>query len=218
MTVSMVCSVLLASQDFASGVGICASGNGRVAFRVDNLEQQIVRGAWQSPKAGDALGNRKWVDVKADAKGSFTGGPARGGYILVTVESEEKVAILAARGHGMVYVNGEPRGGDGYDYGWVRIPVKLKKGANQFLFAGGRGAISARLEPVTSDIEIDSNDATLPSMEPGQTRVEIGVVVRNTTDRWIRGAKLSTAAGGRATVQEGTGFRRELASSAGTLE
>ena len=78
------------------------------------------------------------------------------------------VMILEATGHTMVYVNGEPRTGDPYGNGIVRLPVALKKGENEFLFLVGRGRLQAKLVAAPSEPQLDTHDLTLPDYVRGE--------------------------------------------------
>ena len=76
----------------------------------------------------------------------------QGGYAYWAAEAEAAgVWLLEASGHAMVYVNGEPRAGDIYQTGYVRLPVQLKKGTNHLLFHAVRGRVRAKLVPVKSE-------------------------------------------------------------------
>src|SRR5205823_5459895 len=117
------------------GLGIRSVARaGRSAVHTDPIEAQIVAGTWKAPKLGDSVtlpdgSTRTWEAVKADDKGAFTGPAFAGGYAFFTVPSDaERVMMLEATGHSMVYVNGEPRTGDPYGAGYVKLPVLLKQG------------------------------------------------------------------------------------------
>ena len=134
-----------------SGLGISGvTQGGRSPVAIDTVQSLIVEGAWKEPKAGDVVagargGERKWEEVKANKDGVFEGGPTQGGYVYATVESDkDKPMLIQAAGDTMVYVNGEPRGGDPYSYGWLKLPFQMKKGHNTFLFACGRGRLQAK--------------------------------------------------------------------------
>jgi len=66
--------------------------------------------------------------------------------------------LLEASGHGMVYVNGQPRTGDPYGTGYVRTPIVLEVGTNQFLFSCARDELRAKL--VEPEREVLFNTAT----------------------------------------------------------
>src|SRR5687768_6386416 len=96
-------------------------GAGRVPFSADPIALQMARGELGAPKAGED----GWESVQRAEDGSY---PVRGGsYAAFVVQAEEpSTMLLKASGHGMVYVNGEPRAGDPYGYGFLHLPVRLK--------------------------------------------------------------------------------------------
>jgi poly(3-hydroxybutyrate) depolymerase len=68
----------------------------------------------------------------------------------------------------MVYVNGEPRAGDPYRYGYVHLPVLMRAGTNDFLFHVARGRFQARLIPPKAEAAFDVADMTLPDLISGE--------------------------------------------------
>ena len=164
--------------------------SGRAAVFADPVELQRVTGKWVTPQAGDAMSRAdgrtfEWREATADKDGWIGGDGLAGGYALATVESPtDRVMILEAAGHGMVFVNGEPRAGDPYEYGYVRLPVLLKKGSNELLFTIARGRMRAKLvvsskEGVYSD---PGGDVTAPDFIRGQPDTRpFGVVYVNAT-------------------------------------
>jgi pimeloyl-ACP methyl ester carboxylesterase len=157
--------------------------SGRSAIHNDAIEALIVAGKWKAPQADDEVklpdgAVRKWEAAKAKDDGWFEGPALRGGYAFVTVPSEEqKVMLLDASGHNMVYVNGEPRTGDPYQTGYVRLPVLLKKGDNEFLFHVGRGRLRAKLLPPIPAVQFDAGDVTLPDLVVGEETIAFGSIV-----------------------------------------
>ena len=147
---------------------------GRAPVFVDPVEHARVTGAWKAPKPGDvvtSVDGREvpWREATAGADGWITGGSLAGGYALAIVEaSSERVMILEASGHGMVFVNGEPRAGDPYGHGYVRLPVLLKKGTNELLFTIARGRVRAKLTVPKSDVYPDTADVTSPDFIEGR--------------------------------------------------
>ncbi|HZU37423.1 MAG TPA: prolyl oligopeptidase family serine peptidase [Gemmataceae bacterium] len=146
---------------------------GRMATPTDALFAQIARGQWTAPKAGDTLTmpdgrKRTWQAVSADKNGNFTRLPP-GTYVYVAVPAkEQRVLILEAAGHGTVFVNGEPRTGDPYGYGYVHLPVLLRAGTNDLLFQLGRGSLHATLVPPKHEVAFDWADTTVPDLVAGQ--------------------------------------------------
>ncbi|HEY1859527.1 MAG TPA: hypothetical protein VGG61_04190, partial [Gemmataceae bacterium] len=102
---------------------------GRASLHLDALEAEIVAGRWQAPKSGDKVksplgGERTWEAATAK-DGVLNHAALSGGYLYWKVEVEEAhPRILEASGHLLVYVNGEPRAGDPYQNGIVRLPVQ----------------------------------------------------------------------------------------------
>jgi poly(3-hydroxybutyrate) depolymerase len=161
---------------------------GRSPVFVDPVEAMRVAGKWTTPKAGDLVTTADgqtvaWRDASAGEDGWISGASLAGGYALATVESEsDRVMILEASGHGMVFVNGEPRAGDPYGHGYVRLPVLLKAGANELLFTVARGRVRATLTTPKGDVYPDLGDATAPDFIKGVADSQpFGVVYVNAT-------------------------------------
>ena len=139
---------------------------GRNPFQTDTLIEAIARGTFIEPSEGDSITSatgteRTWESLASNDNGQFNHHSLRGGYAYATVQSEtDRVMLLDARGHSMVYVNGHPRAGDTYSNGYIIIPVKLNAGKNTFLFKVGRGRLSAKLITPTAEIMIARRDAT----------------------------------------------------------
>jgi dienelactone hydrolase len=176
---------------------------GRYAIHQDAVEAQVVAGTWRAPKAGDTVslpGGRSvtWAELSTDKDGWFQGRALTGGYAYAEVVSDrEQILLLEAQGHSLVYVNGVPRTGDPYAYGYVRLPVVLRRGANDLLFSVGRGRLKARLVPPAATASIDASDATLPDLIRGQKANTWGVVVIiNASTEWLKGGFLECSGTG----------------------
>jgi poly(3-hydroxybutyrate) depolymerase len=184
----------------------------RSAGTVDPVELGIVNGTWSHPTAGSAVvfgsgDDRRWKRVTADEEGWLADDDVRGGYVYVSVDTpEERVAILEAMAHRMVYVNGEPRAGNLYQYketweSWEPrfdysfIPVLLRKGANDLLFQGGRLAgIKVRLHPPRAAVMINDHDVTVPDLMVGQPVNDwAAVALINATTHAIEDMYLATS-------------------------
>ncbi|MHB8520882.1 MAG: carboxylesterase family protein [Limisphaerales bacterium] len=156
---------------------------GRSAVHTDAIEAQIVAGRWSRPKAGDPVTApdgtvQTWEALTANAQGWFEHAAFRGGYADVEVASEtRRVMVLEASGHGMVYVNGEPRAGDAYAYGYVQVPVLLQPGKNDFLFHCPRGRFRAKLVEPAAPVLFNLSDNTQPDLIIGEARSVVGAVV-----------------------------------------
>ena len=171
-----------------TGLAISGIGRyGRSPIHIDAVQARIARGEWKAPRPGDTLpkpdgSNAEWKEIKAGEDGSFNGEAFTAGYLFLTLDSPaERVMLLDAHGHGMVYVNGEPRVGDIYANGLTRLPILLRKGPNEFLFSAGRGNFAAKLTVPPKDVFIDQRDSTLPDLEVGRDTALASVLVVNCT-------------------------------------
>ncbi|MCH7873283.1 MAG: prolyl oligopeptidase family serine peptidase, partial [Planctomycetes bacterium] len=180
---------------------------GRVPVHTDAIEARIVAGTWLPPVAGDVVklpdgSQETWEALKANEKGWFASPAFRGGYAYVSIENEtRRTMLLHANGHSVVYVNGRPRAGDPYGTGWVRLPVELKAGRNDFLFQVSRGRLNAKLVEPKSSIAFNLSDMTLPDFLVGEKADFMGaVIVTNATSQRLTAATIETAGAGLATV------------------
>ncbi|MFO0827521.1 MAG: prolyl oligopeptidase family serine peptidase [Phycisphaerales bacterium] len=205
LVASLACpSTLLAAEliphQFSDALVIGGIGkSGRSPLRFDAVEHALVHGSFVAPHPGDTITApdgtvRTWERAMAKDNATRIEHDALGaGYAFATFESDApQVAVLEASGHSMVYVNGEPRVGDPYGYGFVRIPVALKQGKNEFLFACGRGGFSAQLTPLPSTQPwFLGADDTVPDLVVGSAeQVELGIVVVNPALDWARALTL----------------------------
>jgi poly(3-hydroxybutyrate) depolymerase len=165
----------------------------------DVVEAYLVRGTLETPVEGGEVPRADgdplvWRPIEAGENGRFADPALRFGWGHATVEREAAgVMLLDARGHRRVYVNGVPRGGDLYDLGILRLPVKLEPGPNQLLFRGSRGGLSAKLVEPPAPVYLETLDRTLPDVLRGSTQtLRLGIRVGNATEEWQEG--LSVAA------------------------
>ncbi|MCW5941059.1 MAG: prolyl oligopeptidase family serine peptidase [Fimbriimonadaceae bacterium] len=203
----MLSSVLAIAQDapesLTKGLVVPSVGTyGRAAIQTDAIVAQIVRGEFRAPKAGDTVPvpgrePRTWKAVESGPDGSFSGPEMRGGYAYVAYESKEKrKVILAATGHNVAYVNGEPRTGDPYGFGYLRVPIELKKGTNDLLFQVGRGRLKVAIEPLAKPQSLLDADWTLPDYVLGERKKLLGAVpVVNATDQAATNLAIRTVIG-----------------------
>jgi pimeloyl-ACP methyl ester carboxylesterase len=162
----------------------------RPVIAVDPVAAQVVAGSWSMPASGDVVTiapgqTRRWEPVKARADGSFAPAAVRG-YLAASIDSDrDRVMILEASGHTMVYADNEPRAGDVYGAGYVRVPMRVHKGRNALLFQAGRSQLKARLTAPDAPAFLSTADVTTPDLiadEPANTIA--AVVVVNATPSW----------------------------------
>jgi hypothetical protein len=183
---------------FSEGLGIGPCHQyGREALYSDQLAYQLYKGTLGEPKEGAFLEGSvaiKWKPVKADTSHRFRGEAFSNGYIYLTFDAKkEQTALLNVTGNDMVYVNGVPHAGDVYRYGWMNLPVKLKKGKNQFYVRVARfgrfGGIAAKLTFPEKPVYLSTEDLTLPDVvtELRNDSLWIGMVVFNTSSQPLNG-------------------------------
>ncbi len=184
---------------FGEALILAPAGRGaRIPFPVDPVAGQVAAGTWQPPKAGDSLQRadgrvRKWEKLAPGKDGSYENRALNGGYAFFSVLSpQDRVMVLEASGHGMVWVNGEPRAGDPYSYGYVHVPVELKKGSNQFLFTVARGQLKTKLIVPPGDLFFNTADVTVPDLIAGQKYDGWAAVpLINATQTWQTGLSVT---------------------------
>ncbi|MCC7375791.1 MAG: prolyl oligopeptidase family serine peptidase [Verrucomicrobiales bacterium] len=192
---------------FREALVIEATGRaGRNTLFTDAVTAQVVAGGWHRPWAGEEValpdGSRKtWTAATAGDDGWFTGRAMRGGFAYIGIPSAaERIAILNASGHSMAYVNGEPRAGDVYGYGYVHLPVLLRPGTNDLLIAAGRGRLRAQLLEPRAPVYLHREDLTVPDLLVGPRSELLGaVVVINATTQWIQQCEVIATVGRRST-------------------
>lgn len=179
---------------------------GRSPLHRDAVEAAIVAGRWKAPKAGEKInaptGVSTWKGVKAK-DGALAHPALRGGYVYWKVTSDAaKAMLLEASGHGMVYVNGEPRIGDSYSNGSVRLPIQLRAGDNDLLFHCIRGQLHARLTPPPARTFLEMRDLTLPDYVRGEADSPwAGIIVSNTLSQTAERLTLCATRAGAETVR-----------------
>ena len=177
---------------------------------VDPIEAMIVNGKWSSPTEGAVVvfgpgDERRWRRITADADGWLKDDDVPGGYVFATVDAEkERIAILEAMAHRMVYVNGVPRAGNLYQYketwesweprfDYSRLPILLHKGRNELLLQGGRfSGVKIRIETPSADVMINERDITAPDAIVGVAIDDwLGVTLINTTTARLKDKNMS---------------------------
>jgi dienelactone hydrolase len=183
--------------------------HGRTPVHIDEIELQVVARTWKRPKAGDDISfvdgsKRKWEALQRGKVGAFEHASLRGGYAYFTVHCDQaRIMLLEASGHSMVYVNDEPRTGDPYSTGYVRLPVALREGDNDLLFFVGSGSLKVRLVPPRAPVMLDGSDVTAPDLligGPGSYWASVVVINATEKDRgdlYIHAVVEPASAGGK---------------------
>ena len=197
---------------FTTGLGIGPVHQyGREAIYKDKLAYLLYNDSLIKPKEGGSLSTGlselKWKPVQSDTSHRFRGDSFSNGYVYLTYDSKkEQSAILNVTGNDMVFVNGTPRGGDVYRYGWMNLPLKLKKGRNEFYVRVARfgrfGGITAKLTFPEKPVFLNTADITMPNAVVGlkNDSLWVGVVVVNASSAPLNGLSVKTDVGGRSIV------------------
>ena len=179
---------------------------GREAVYTDALAYQLYSKTLKTPVEGAVFGTGEkgetlvWQSVTADSANRLmarglgrNNGFGRAGYIYLTYTSEnEQTALLDIIGNSAVFFNGELHAGDPYRMGWLHIPVKLKKGLNEFYVRGL--FISANLTFPQKPVLLKTDDPTLPSIVLNNDNkvLEGAVVVINTSLKELKNLQLKS--------------------------
>jgi predicted esterase len=180
---------------------------GREAIYTDDLAWQLYNGQLKSPVAEGDFGpdkkgaSRRWKVSIADGKRQFNNRPFVNGYLYLNYNAEkEQSALLNIKGNSALFFNGVLHTGDPYGLGWMYIPVKLKKGLNEFYVRGQN--IIASLSFPSKPVCLNTEDPTLPNAVLGKDNTGLlgAVVVMNTTNQVLKNLSLQSLAVGRKSV------------------
>jgi pimeloyl-ACP methyl ester carboxylesterase len=176
---------------------------GRSPVHRDVVEQALLAGTWQAPRAGATLESadgtqRTWRTIEADEHGWFSDRQHRGGYVAISIESDApRIMLLHMMGNSMAYVNGVPRIGSRYQskdrgdawepsFDYVRLPVHLREGRNDLLLMRAwrsSGRVKAELVKPAAPVILNRDDLTVPDLIVGRPVDTVGAVVLiNATD------------------------------------
>jgi pimeloyl-ACP methyl ester carboxylesterase len=180
---------------------------GRGSVTLDPVEALMVAGKWAAPKAGDTVGlpdgkTAAWQAAKVGPNGSLGRDAVAGRYVYFAIPSDaERVMVLEVSGHLLAYFNGEPRAADPYGYGYVHLPVALRKGTNDLLVIGSPRAergVHCRLVAPKAAAQLDLADVTQPDLIAGEaTDTHAALPVLNATAATLDGLTIeATIAGG----------------------
>ncbi len=163
-------------------------------FAVDPVEAGLINGKWKPPKKGETVSlpdgrEIRWTEISAGEKGWFRDSLLRGGYVYIPIHSKtDQTVLLEGMSHQMVFVNGNPRVGNRYQYketfaSWEPrwdfslLPVRLHKGRNDLLFRCNRGRLKVKIHPVNKPVFLNVKDPTLPDFIVGRPVNDPGAVV-----------------------------------------
>ena len=172
---------------------------GREATPKDFLASKMMNGGLQDAADGLVAGTNykgeelKWESIAVNKDGEFKDDRLKTGHLYLRFEAPKEMnVILEATGNTMSLVNGFPREGDHYNFGWSLVPFKLKKGTNEFLFTAGRfPGMKARLIEPNQAVLLTKRDITLPDLIIEEEGVKWGGLrIVNTSDRTIKGYAL----------------------------
>ncbi|TVQ53787.1 MAG: alpha/beta hydrolase, partial [Phycisphaerales bacterium] len=137
----------------------------------------------------------RWRRVEAVKPGEFADPALRGGYALIRIKRDEPgVQVIEATGHSMMRVNGQPRVGDIYRTGMVKLPVELKAGVNDILVHCVRGEFEFQLRPARGRAELNLDDPTIPDLLTDRTsHDEAAVVILNAHAERLRGGTIEAS-------------------------
>ena len=188
------------------GLAVARIGSlGRAAVPSDLLAWQIATETMAAPQEALAVGqngsgaSQSWFRVKAGGDGWIQHRALAGGYLYVVVNSARaRTMILEASGYYVVHINGEPRGGEKYGTDWVRHPIRLLEGRNEFLFTGERGRLRGRIFEPPAEVFFTDRDMTLPDLILGEKGpVWAGLRLVNATGERLERIEVITRANGR---------------------
>lgn len=181
---------------------------------IDPVNEMLVKGTWKAPVIGEKFlideTEVAWDTIKTDENGWFRGRGLARGYLYIPYESDkEQILLLEGMGHGMVYVNGDPRAGNRYAYketwdlnwgprfDYSILPIKVKKGVNHLLFHGSRvGGVKIKIYETTATAMLNANDPTLPDFLANEPIDTWGaVVVMNANEKAVKNLKISAQIG-----------------------
>lgn len=115
----------------------------------------------------DYLGEEmRWQELITDSTHTFSDRKLRSGYLYLEYDAPTSdVVLFEGSGHTQILVNGLPREGDHYDFGWDLIPVKLNQGINTFVMSPGRFTrMRARLIDPLEPVMLTPRDLLLPDL------------------------------------------------------
>lgn len=180
---------------------------GRAAVHVDAIDAAIAAGELTTPKAGDTVSAPdgrivEWKPAKMNG-GKLATRSIVGGYAATTYEApDERILLLRANGHAIVYVNGVPHAGDPYAVGNFRLPVRVNKGLNTFIFHVAQRELKASLEIPDRELQFSTSFGQFPNAVRQVASPEqwAALTLINTSEQPLENAKLIATVGEQSTA------------------
>lgn len=181
----------------------------REITHTDYIAYLLGKNHLKKPKAAQLIsddgltGAIKWQPIEVNDDNKFFNKELTNGCLYLTYDSNcEQIAILHVSGYRMLYINGIPRGGDMYAYGWMYLPIKLRKGINEIFILGSAPCISATLTFPSGHAIISLKDTTFPNIVLGRNnKISMGgLVIINPTDRSLTELDLVSQIEGRKRI------------------
>lgn len=171
----------------------------KIEFNYPNMQQQYEDTylSWLARSEGKREMERlplwQWSAVKVDSTGVFQRPELRSAFLYTDFDSPtDDIVLLETTGGTRTYVNGMPHEGDHYDFGYSLIPIKLKKGKNEFVYTPGRfGKVNSKLVKPSKPIQFTNRDLTTPDIIIGEKDSKWGAIrVVNATEKYSKGMSI----------------------------
>ena len=188
---------------------------GREAVYTDKLAYLLFNGQFKQPADGQQIALPasdsavSWQTINADSANNLTLRVSRrdflrggGTYFYFSYDADnERAALVNIQGASGFILNGVLHAGDPYSMGWLKIPVQLKKGKNEFLVRGF--SINAKLEFPDRKILLLKDDATLPSIVKSEDNSKLigGLIILNSSNKALRDLSVETNINGKLASQ-----------------
>lgn len=171
----------------------------------------VETGEWETPSEneeveynGKVIGT--WKKISADKDEWIKDDSLFNAYVYFKYKSDkDDIVLLEGMGHSMVYVNGSSRSGNPYRtqdeyeswaprFDYSLIPVKLKKGVNEFLFECNRdGVLKVKIHPNQHGLILNDKDLTVPDLLLNQTVSTYGALpIINAAEKSWKGLLIKT--------------------------
>ncbi|MEG2478775.1 MAG: prolyl oligopeptidase family serine peptidase, partial [Mucinivorans sp.] len=140
------------------------------------------------------LDNLTWQALNVDSTGVFSDRHLRSALLYTAYQSpKEQIVLLDAKGGTRTIINGMMHEGDHYDFGYTLIPVKLKKGVNEFIYTPGRfGRVESKIVVPTKPVSLTQRDMTLPDIILGEGDAKWAAIrLINATEKELRGLTIT---------------------------